>query len=344
MTKPDLNLIVTIDVEEDNWGFDGSDSSIENIRMVPRLQDLFDRYGIKPTYLVTYPVVSSSWAVDILSEIRSQNKCEIGTHLHPWNTPPLQETINEKNSMLKNLQYELQLEKLRVLTDKVASAFGTPPRSFRAGRWGLGPETVKALVQCGYVTDTSVTPTISWLQYGDGPEYPDTITEPYWLSADGKRNGDHGPILEVPATIGFNRWPFELYQKIYVHLQKNWLKLLHPAGLMHFTGALRKIWLSPELSSADDMIMLSKIMIKNGMHFLNLSFHTTTLLPGKSPFVKNRQELEQFFMKIEILLEYLVSSAHVTSPTLSEVRSRMEIAAKDPATSGEDLSPCEEIK
>ena len=84
-----VNLIVTIDVEEDNWGcFDASQPTLENIKMIPQLQDFFDRYGIKPTYLVTYPVVSSRWAVDILSEIMHAGKCEIGTHLHPWNTPP----------------------------------------------------------------------------------------------------------------------------------------------------------------------------------------------------------------------------------------------------------------
>lgn len=319
MTSPDLNLIVTIDVEEDNWGFEGSNSAVENVRMIPRLQDIFDRYGLKPTYLATYPVVSCNWASDILSEILSQNKCELGAHLHPWNTPPLKEAVNERNSMLKNLCYELQVAKLKVLTEKMDSVFGRKPLSFRAGRWGLGPETVNALIACGYLTDCSVTPTMSWAHCGDGPEYPDTITEPYWLSADGKNNGRCGSILEVPATIGFNRWPFEICQKVYSHLQKDRLRFLRPIGIMHRTGLLRKIWLSPEISSANDMIALSKIMIKNERRFLNLSFHTTTLLPGKSPFVKNNEDLEQFYLKIEKLLEYLTSTAHVVPMTLSEV-------------------------
>ena len=55
------------------------------------------------------------------------------------------------------------------------------------------------------------------------------------------------------------------------------------------------------------------------MKFLNLSFHTTTLLPGKSPFVKNNEDLGQFYLKIEKLLEYLTSAAHVVPMTLSEV-------------------------
>ncbi len=320
MTVPNLNLIVTVDVEEDNWGHGHSEYTVENIRTILRLQNLFDRYGIKPTYLVSYQVASHVWAIDILAKIRSEEKCEIGTHLHPWNTPPLMEVINERNSMLKNLPYELQEAKLNVLTDKLADILGERPRSFRAGRWGLGPDTVKALASCNYLVDSSVTPTISWKHDGDGPEYPEARTAPYWISSDGHECRDnHGYILEVPATIGFNRWPFELWQKVYALMQKDWLNSLKLAGIMHRTGLLRKIWLSPEVSSADDMIMLSQVMIQNGVHFLNLSFHSTTLLPGCSPFVQNNEDLNRFYLSITKLLEHLTSSTNLTSLTLSGV-------------------------
>ncbi len=321
MTSPDLNLIITIDVEEDNWGYEHSEFTVENIRMIPRLSRLFDLYGIKPTYLVTYQVASCDWAVDILSKVKDSGKCEIGAHLHPWNTPPLTEVINERNSMLKNLCYELQISKLKVLTDKIESTFGRKPQSFRAGRWGLGLNTVKALIACGYMIDSSVTPSISWANSGDGPEYPDVKTEPYLMTVndDSGNKNIHNSILEVPATIGFNRWPFEFWQKIYLWMQKDVLKPLRPTGIMHHTGLLRKIWLSPEISSAHDMITLSKILIKNGTKFLNLSFHSTTLQPGKSPFVSNDEELVQFYAKIEKLLKYLNSASKLNSLTLSEV-------------------------
>lgn len=326
MALPALHFIVTIDVEEDNWGFAYHNSTIENIRKIPRLQKLFDFYGIKPTYLVSYPVVSTSWAVDILAGILSQKKCEIGAHLHPWNTPPVTEVINERNSMLKNLPYELQTAKLTVLTEKIGAAFGRKPSSFRAGRWGLGSETIKALIACDYLTDCSVTPTVSWLCYGDGPAYPEAITEPYWLCLNGGVHETLCSILEVPATIGFNRWPFARYNQIHSRLQQQaWLRYFRPIGLMHHTGILRKIWLCPEISSADDMIILSKVMIANGMRFLNMSFHSTTLLPGKSPFVHNNRELEQFYRKIETVLDYIMSAADVMPLTLSEVRARTPI-------------------
>ena len=323
MSTRQLYLIITIDVEEDQWGFNGGLWEVENIRMLPRLQKLFDRYGIRPTYLVSYPVVSTPWAADILHEVLSRQKCEIGAHLHPWNTPPVTEEINQRNSMLKNLPYELQAAKLTELTEKIAAVFGRRPASFRAGRWALGPDTVKALVACDYLTDCSVTPTISWEQYG-GAEYMHTAaTEPYWLTLDKSANAPPPSILEVPATIGFNRWPFTLYHRIHSRLQIKWFRYFRPIGFMHYTGILRKIWLSPEISSAADMIQLSRLMLENGMLFFNMSFHSTTLLPGKTPFVKDARELDHFYGRIEDLLEYLSTVAEVLPLTLSEIRKRM---------------------
>ncbi len=321
MTLPDVNLVVTIDTEEDDWGHQHSKFTAENVRMVPRLQDLFDRYSIKPTYLVTYQVASSKWAADILADIKSQSKCEIGSHLHPWNTPPFKEIVNERNSMLKNLPFELQMEKLIVLTDKIESFLGIRPQTFRAGRWGLGPETIRALIACNYLVDSSVTPTISWVNCGDGPEYRETNTEQYWLSAEGDRCGkdNHSSILELPATIGFNRWPFAFWQKIYLILQSEKLKTLHLAGIANRIGLLQKIWFSPEESSANDMIALARVMVANRAKTLNLTFHSTSLLPGKSPFVRNPKELEEFYQRIEKILEYLSLATRLQSLTLSDI-------------------------
>jgi hypothetical protein len=317
MSSSEVILTITVDVEEDNWGIHRSDLTVENVREINRLQVLFDRYGIKPTYLLTYQVASCDWAVNILAEIFNRDKCEIGAHLHPWNTPPLKEDINKRNTMLNNLPADLQLEKLNVLTDKIQSAFGKKPQSFRAGRWGLGSETIEALVACGYRIDTSVTPLMSWK---NGPTYRHGETEPYWLPREDLRvESIPKPILEIPTTIGFNRWPFEFWGKIYRQLQKGWLKYSHPIGLFYHTRLLRKIWLSPELSTANDMIALSNRMIKHGKRTLNLTFHCNSLLPGKGPFIKDKEELEKFYKNLETYFEYLASATNFLPLTLSEV-------------------------
>ena len=97
------------------------------------------------------------------------------------------------------------------------------------------------------------------------------------------------------------------------------LKFLHPAGIVHRIGLLRKIWLSPEESSTRDMITLAKVMITNGARILNCSFHSNSLLPGTGPFVNNAKELEDFYGRIEKILQYLSTHTRLRSLTLSDV-------------------------
>ena len=217
-----------------------------------------------------------------------------------------------------------------MLTDQIKKALGVRPESFRAGRWGLGSESIDALIECGYRVDSSVTPMMSWSEYGDGPEYREVNMGPYWLSSENGQAGEYGrnSILEVPVSIGFNRWPFERWQNIYSSLQKKWLKHFHIPGLFHRTGLLRKIWLSPEAYSANEMINLSTLMVKHGKRILNLTFHSNSLLPGKGPFIRNRHELDQFYRNLEKYFLYMSSNVHLVSLTLSEVRPLFERRGK----------------
>ena len=86
-------------------------------------------------------------AADTLREACEGGTAEIGAHLHPWNTPPLTEAFVPRNSMTKNLSPALQLAKIQQLTRTLEDAFGARPRSFRAGRYGLGADTISALTK-----------------------------------------------------------------------------------------------------------------------------------------------------------------------------------------------------
>ena len=53
-----MQFIITIDTEGDNQWDGGRPESVDNLRFVPRFQDLCDKYGFPPTYLCTYDVIS----------------------------------------------------------------------------------------------------------------------------------------------------------------------------------------------------------------------------------------------------------------------------------------------
>src|SRR5882672_8010196 len=164
MTPP-VTLVVSIDTEEDNWRPARTGITVDNIRELPRLQRLLERLGVRPTYFVTYQVGRDPRATEILREIREQGQAEIGAHLHPCNTPPLDEAFVPPNTMTLNLPQPLQAAKIARLTQALAESVGERPTSFRAGRWGFGRSTAAALLESGYRVDSSVTPFTSWVEH-----------------------------------------------------------------------------------------------------------------------------------------------------------------------------------
>lgn len=265
----DIYLLVTIDTEEDNWGCMQQQYSVENIQSIPKVQNIFDSFGIRPIYLCNTTVVVDPVSIKILKAIFKQGKCDIGTHLHPWNSPPIKENLSEFNSHLKNLPGELIKAKLDNLTKRIIEEFGIQPVIFRAGRWGLGENVVNALVELGYNIDTSVTPFTSWESYGKGTDFSSSPFKPYITHLDhgiAKVAARESNILEVPVSIGFNRIPFPFWFSVYDIIGKSPLRKLRLIGLLDRSRLLQKIWLSPEFNNATEMLSLSNQLLNQGVN------------------------------------------------------------------------------
>ena len=315
--RPRVYLVVTIDTEEDQWGPGSGNVTVKNMSCIPRLQSLFDGYGILPTYLVSLPVAANDEAIKTLNSILDDGHCEIGSHLHPWNTPPIREEITNTSTMLSNLPYELQVEKLAHLTDFLEHRTGQRPRSFRAGRWGLNNETFRALIAYGYAVDSSVTPFVSWKAYR-GPAFDEMPFVPFLMREARKDAGNngYGSLVEVPATIGYNRWPFRRCRQLEKKLHRLPSRF-HAKGLAAKSNILRKIWLSPEIDSAINMIALSRLLIKHGIRVLNVTFHSSSLMPGLTPFVTSGNALEKFYKRLTDYFDGLYRLAEVKPMVLS---------------------------
>lgn len=316
-------LIVSIDTEEDDWSnYRQEGCHLTNIEHLPELQQLFDRFKIKPTYLINYPVAADETHRDFFKTLHINGRAEIGAHLHPWNTPPFKEDITTHNSMLKNLPHHFQKRKIITLTDLIERNLGIRPTSFRAGRFCLHPQTISILLELNYCVDSSVTPFIDWQNDYGGINFQGYPYYPYKLAPDKEINKHqpNGTFWEIPITIGFNRTPFKLYSSIYNFLAKHKLRILRLRGLAHKLGLLKKIWLSPELSGYKEMQQLSKVTISLGIPVLNLFFHSTSLAPGLSPFVKTIQERQTFFKNLELYFAWLHHNYNLKSVSLSEYR------------------------
>jgi len=313
-----MKLVITIDTEEDEWtGYDPTRWGLENIRQIPTMQRLFDRFGALPTYLITYPVATDEKSIETLRDIAQTERCEIGAHCHPWNTPPLSTSADAKSTMLFRLPADLQFRKIETLHQTITKNFGKPPTSFRSGRWGYGPDVARALAKLQYRVDTSVMSRIDWTS-SHGQDYSDMTPTPYHFHPEAIFHpNSQGPLLQVPATVGFiqnNQRRSAAWDRRLRSLPLNPLKLI---GLCDRLGWINKVWLSPEQSTADHMIALTRSLLRTSLPIVNLFFHSSALQPGCTPFVKTDADRVDFLKRIETFLVF-AKAAGIESIRLSD--------------------------
>ena len=141
-TCPILTVVIHTE-EEFDWSkaHDRSATGVEHMQHIDRAQRLFDEFNIVPNYVIDYPVASQEVAIAPLKNFADSGRALIGTHLHPWVSPPHDEEVNARNSYPGNLPRELEANKLRLLTEKIVDSFGTQPVTYLAGRYGFGQNT-----------------------------------------------------------------------------------------------------------------------------------------------------------------------------------------------------------
>ncbi|MGY8960803.1 MAG: hypothetical protein ACKVKG_15035, partial [Alphaproteobacteria bacterium] len=201
---PDLvdrrpSLLVVVDTEEEfDWTkpFNREKRGISSLFESNAIHDIFDKFGVRPTYCIDQCVAENTAAVEFLSNFVSMGKCNIGAQLHPWVTPPYEEEVNDFNSYQGNLPETLERAKIQTITDTIHQAFGERPQIFKAGRYGVGPNTINLLQEFEYKIDCSFVPHTSFHQDG-GPSFIGVKDQPFWF--DAAQN-----IIEIPLSRGFS--------------------------------------------------------------------------------------------------------------------------------------------
>lgn len=315
-----VKLVVSIDVEEDNWKPREEGLGVENVEELPKLAAFFARLGVRATYFTAYQVAIRPRAAAVVREIVSDGTAEVGAHLHPWNTPPFHGPRPRHATMLVHYPADQQLSKIRHLTETIESTIGVLPTSFRAGRFGLGSDTLPALITCGYETDSSVTPYIDWSDADHGPDFMGAPVDVYRLG--GKRDVcipvPDGPLVEVPVSAGFTRFAPQSWPGVERWLTGPSARRLGVAGLCARTGLVRRVILSPETTSVRDMLALSRALLEGGVAHLHLFFHSSSLSPGLTPFARTRADVERIYRRIEEYLDRLSGLAEIGFSTVGE--------------------------
>ena len=307
-------LVVVVDTEEEfDWRhpFSRSANKVSHIKKQDRAQRILERYRIKPLYAVDFPVASQEQGYRPLREWLENGRCEIGAHLHPWVNPPDGEELSARNSFPGNLPKQLEREKLRRLTETIAINFGRRPTVYRAGRYGIGPATGGILEELGYHIDTSVDP---FADFGDegGPDFSSATPDPFWF-------GPTGGILEVPLTVGrcgILRHRGDALQPV---LRSGLGSRIHLPGIFARLGLFERIRLTPEGVSFAELKRLTDTLLVSGTRLFLLSYHSPSVEPGHTPYVRNEAELQQFLSVIDQYCEYFMTVCGGVGSTLGTI-------------------------
>jgi hypothetical protein len=319
-----VSLILSLDTEEDNWAPTRTGWTVENARSLPQWHVFCRRVGVYPSYLVTYSMASTPWAAAILRDLASDGTTEIGAHLHPWNTPPSEEPEPRHFTMLRHYPLASQIAKLESLRESVFGITGTVPTVFRAGRFGLGRDTVTALVRCGFDVDTSVTPHFSWADYDAGPDFIGAPMHAYRVDGieDLRRHAPGGSIIEVPLSSGHTRFAPRTWRRlgrIFGHPVSRAMRL---ASVSARVGLTRRCILSPEVHAVEDMVSLSRVIVQAGIPHLHMFLHSSTLRAGLSPFGRTQSDVHRIYDRIERYLDIMRAEVDLVPSTVAQVAAR----------------------
>lgn len=295
------NFIITVDTEGDNmwnWFYDG-EITTENALYVPRFQELCESYGYKPTYLVNYEMAKDDRFVGYMKGRLKQKQCEIGMHLHAWNSPPINslpirnDGVKPGKEFLIEHPYDLMEEKVNFLTTFLEKRFEKRPVSHRAGRWAMNKEYAQILYKAGYSSDCSVIPGNSacCAGYTNGSyceDYSSYPHKPFNLYDSG--------VLEIPVTTCLSHR---------IDLKDRNTVTSKVKGIMKAYIRPKQVMFRPKGNNCEDMLYLANRVRRSDDDYLMFVIHSSELMPGCNPIFDTKEKIEKLYQDLDTLFKNL---------------------------------------
>lgn len=279
-------FIVTVDTEEDfDWNkpLSRDGYGLDSLDRLDKFQQFCEGQNVSPIYLVDYPVITNAPAAERLKSFVDSGKAAVGAQLHAWVSPPFDEETSNFNSYAGNLPREIERAKLLTLVEKIEQTLGAAPIIYRAGRYGTGPNTASILHEAGILIDSSVRSKFNYNAY-EGPDYTFHPVRPYWL--DTARQ-----LLELPLTTVF--WGLLRHQGDFIFPRLSRRPTIR--SILARTNMLERIALTPEGITVDEAIRAIDMAADEYLPLLNFSFHSPSLQPGHTPYVRNMGDLDRLY-------------------------------------------------
>lgn len=289
-------FMLFVDTEEEfDWHapFSRHDHSVTALNGMAQGQAFFKSAGVKPIYVTDYPVIDDDAAAAMMAQWVSDGVADVGAHLHPWVNPPHVEEVTEPNSYAGFLSETVERAKLEALCKRIAERFGQRPVVYRAGRYGVGHNSARLLEEAGFQLDSSVR---SRFDYSGqhGPDFRGLPINPYWA-------GPGRALVELPLSTAFSGMLRSGGERLYRKAQS----ISGVAGGLARTGLFSRVPLTPEGIPVRDAIRAIDALMEEGAAVLNFSFHSPTLEPGHTPYVRDEKDQLAFFNWWDKILDHL---------------------------------------
>ena len=273
-------LIVTVDTEEIfDWNdFATRDFSLASPDDIDVFQSLCERAGAKPLYLLTYPLLKSSNVACYYWAKVDRGRADGGLHLHPWVTPPDTDFSGDYYSYQMNYPAEIHRQKLQSLAKAYKAAFGRNAVAHRAGRYGVAPDSYPFLSEVGVKYDFSPSAGFDFSKSGGG-DFTGYSNIPFTARTP---TGD----IAVTPVCG---------ARAIRHTQQFLSQEKNAPGFAigrsrRFTEPAR---LTPEGSSLDTLIALTRRLVADNAPVLTFTLHSTSLTKGANPYAPDAASVDR---------------------------------------------------
>lgn len=278
-----IYLQVVIDTEEEfDWFSQPNRESrhVTHFGHLHRLQNIFERYNLKPCYVVDHPVATDPFSVNVIKPWLEKGSCVLGAHLHPWVNPPFSEELSFSNMYPGNLAPDVEREKLYVLKTAIEKSFNITPRIYKAGRYGFGPRTAHNLHALGFDIDVSFSSAFDMRADG-GPNHKTIPPEPFLLHQESDL-----PIISFPGTAAILGAFPDLHD-----FGRRWEKLKLP-GIFSRLNIADRLKLSPEGFTHEEHVKLTRFLLQKGVKVFSLTLHSSSVMVGGSPYAPDQAAVE----------------------------------------------------
>ena len=227
-----------------------------------------------------------------------------------------------------------------------ATASASSPKSIKPDAYGFGAATAGLLEDEGFLVDTSLIPRTRYTESG-GPDFAAFDYGPFWFGARRR-------LLELPVTRALTGMLAGALPGLYGLAERKPLRSLRAPGLLARARLLERITLSPEGSDLAAMQRLTRALLRRGERVFTLSYHSPSLEPGNTPYVRDRRDLAIFLDRLSGYLSFFRDEiggvfltvkqlhAQLQSGALANDHSRAQPRAPRDGRGGEPLPGCRE--